>query len=232
MDLVVTTPGVSTATVRTALDSESESRDRLLVIDRATRCGSTTVDPTDSRLRDPRRLGTTRSTGSSSVSEAGRRRRGGSNRGSTVPSRLFRSAMGSGAVVIASDNSERRLKRSRTNPSVMSRRLSMGIDVLDRQLDGGIPTGSIVLFSADPASQSELLLYEVTAVRTALYLTTIRSDQAVQDALDRTSRYTRVGEPTIRDIGVEAPLDQGNKLLGTLPTESTLIVDTLDPLER
>jgi len=108
----------------------------------------------------------------------------------------------------------------------------MGIDVLDRQLDGGIPTGSIVLFSADPASQSELLLYEVTAVRMALYLTTIRSDQAVQDALDRTSQYTRVGEPTIRDIGVEAPLDQANKLLGTLPTESTLIVDTLDPLER
>jgi KaiC/GvpD/RAD55 family RecA-like ATPase len=114
----------------------------------------------------------------------------------------------------------------------MSRRLSTGIDVLDRQLDGGIPTGSIVLFSADPASQSELLLYEVTAVRMALHLTTIRSDQAVQDALDRTSRYTNVGEPTIRDIGVEAPLDQGNKLLGTLPTESTLIVDTLDPLER
>jgi KaiC/GvpD/RAD55 family RecA-like ATPase len=114
----------------------------------------------------------------------------------------------------------------------MSRRLSTGIDVLDRQLDGGIPTGSIVLFSADPASQSELLLYEVTAVRMALYLTTIRSDQAVQDALNRTRQYTRVGEPTVRDIGVEAPLDQANKLLGTLPMESTLIIDTLDPLER
>ena len=114
----------------------------------------------------------------------------------------------------------------------MSRRLSTGIDVLDRQLDGGIPTGSIVLFSADPASQSELLLYEVTAVRMTLYLTTIRSDQAVQDALDRTSRYTTVGEPTIRDIGVEAPLDQANKLMGTLASESTLIIDSLDPLER
>ena len=114
----------------------------------------------------------------------------------------------------------------------MSRRLSTGIDVLDRQLDGGIPTGSIVLFSADPASQSELLLYEVTAVRMTLYLTTIRSDQAVSDALERTSRYTTVGDPTIRDIGVEAPLDQGNKLLGTLPAESTLIIDSLDPLER
>ena len=114
----------------------------------------------------------------------------------------------------------------------MSRRLSTGIDVLDRQLDGGIPTGSIVLFSADPASQSELLLYEVTAVRMTLYLTTIRSDQAVQDALDRTSQYTTVGEPTIRDIGVEAPLDQANKLMGTLASESTLIIDSLDPLER
>ncbi|MFW6320206.1 MAG: RAD55 family ATPase [Halohasta sp.] len=114
----------------------------------------------------------------------------------------------------------------------MSRRLSTGIDVLDRQLDGGIPSGSVVLFTADPASQSELLLYEVTAVREALYLTTLRSEQAVQDALDRTSRYTRVGEPTIRDIGVEAPLDGANKLIGTLPEESTLIVDSLDPLER
>ena len=114
----------------------------------------------------------------------------------------------------------------------MSRRLSTGIDVLDRQLDGGIPTGSIVLFSADPASQSELLLYEVTAVRMSLYLTTIRSDQAVQDALDRAGRYTNVGEPTIRDIGVEAPLDQANKLMGTLTSESTLIIDSLDPLER
>ncbi len=114
----------------------------------------------------------------------------------------------------------------------MSRRLSTGIDVLDRQLDGGIPTGSIVLFSADPASQSELLLYEVTAVRMTLYLTTIRSDQAVEDALERTRRYTNVGEPTIRDIGVEAPLDQANKLMGTLASESTLIIDSLDPLER
>ena len=50
MDLVVTTPGVSTAVLRPPL--ESESREGPLVIDRATRCGSTTVDPTTaSRLR-------------------------------------------------------------------------------------------------------------------------------------------------------------------------------------
>jgi len=89
----------------------------------------------------------------------------------------------------------------------MSRRLSTGIDVLNRQLDGGIPTGSIVLFSADPASQSELLLYEVTAVRMALYLTTIRSDQAVQDALDRTSRYTNVGDCFVEIVAVVQPVN-------------------------
>ncbi len=114
----------------------------------------------------------------------------------------------------------------------MSRRLSTGIDVLDRQLDGGLPAGSIVLFSAPPASQSELFLYEFTAVRPTLYLTTIRSDQAVQDALDRTRLQTRVGTPTIREIGADSPLDQANKLISALSTESTLIVDTVDQLER
>ncbi len=50
MDLVVATPGVSTATLRPTL--ESESREEPLVIDRATRCGATTVDPTTAtRLR-------------------------------------------------------------------------------------------------------------------------------------------------------------------------------------
>lgn len=44
MDLVITTPGVNTALLRTGLDSSRQAA--LLVFDRATRCGSTTVDPT------------------------------------------------------------------------------------------------------------------------------------------------------------------------------------------
>jgi len=47
-------------------------------------------------------------------------------------------------------------------------RLSTGVDILDRQLDGGIPPGSIVLLAADPASQSELFLYELAGVRATL----------------------------------------------------------------
>jgi KaiC/GvpD/RAD55 family RecA-like ATPase len=112
----------------------------------------------------------------------------------------------------------------------MVERLPTGINVLDRQLDGGVPAGSIVVLTADPVSQSELLLYELTAARRTLYLTTVRSEQAVLDAIDRTS--TRVGSPTVRDIGGDAALDKANRLMGQLPEAANMIVDVVDPLER
>ncbi|WP_129115694.1 RAD55 family ATPase [Halegenticoccus tardaugens] len=112
----------------------------------------------------------------------------------------------------------------------MAGRLPTGITVLDRRLGGGIPAGSLVLLSASPASQSELFLHELTAARGTLYLTTIRSAEAVQDAFDRSS--ARVGKPTIRDVGSDAPLDHANRLVGALPDDSNLIVDAVDVLER
>lgn len=112
----------------------------------------------------------------------------------------------------------------------MVNRLATGIEVLDRKLQGGIPAGSIVAIVADPASQSELLLYELTAARGTLYLTTERSATAVQDAIDRTS--ARVGNPNIRDIGGDAPLDQANQLVKALPESANLIIDPIDVLER
>ncbi len=112
----------------------------------------------------------------------------------------------------------------------MANRLPTGISVLDCQLGGGIPSGSIVLLSATPASQSELFLYELTAARGTLYLTTVRSSTAVQDALDRST--TRIGRPTIRDIGGDAPLDHANRLIGALPEGANLIIDVVDVLER
>lgn len=108
--------------------------------------------------------------------------------------------------------------------------LPTGISVLDRELGGGIPAGSIVLLVAPPASQAELFLYELTTTRGTLYLTTVRSEAAVQDALDRTPG--RVGKPTIRDIGGDTPLDNANSLVRDLPQGANLILDVMDPLER
>jgi KaiC/GvpD/RAD55 family RecA-like ATPase len=112
----------------------------------------------------------------------------------------------------------------------MSKRLPTGITVLDRQLDGGLPAGSIVYLGARPASQSELILYELTAARGTLYLTTARSVEAVRDALERSSVQT--GNPTVRDVDGDGPVDQAHRLIRGLPDEANLIVDIVDVLER
>lgn len=112
----------------------------------------------------------------------------------------------------------------------MGRRLPTGIDVLDRKLEGGLPAGSVVALTASPASQSELLLYELAVPRGTLYLTTERSTEAVRDAFDRTTVPT--GTPEVEGLAGEAPLDRATALSETLAEGSTLIVDPVDPLER
>ncbi|MFB6106838.1 MAG: RAD55 family ATPase [Halobacteriaceae archaeon] len=112
----------------------------------------------------------------------------------------------------------------------MAGRLSTGIEVLDRRLDGGFPPGSIVAYVAPPASQAELLLYELTRARPTLYLTTERTEQSVQDALDRTPAPT--GDPRIRYVSGDAPLDNAQRLFRNISGEANLIVDTVDVLER
>jgi KaiC/GvpD/RAD55 family RecA-like ATPase len=112
----------------------------------------------------------------------------------------------------------------------MADRLPTGISVLDRQLGGGIPPGSILLLSADPASQSESLLYEFAAARGTLYVTTIRSEQAVRDAIDR--YRGAMGRLSVRDAGDYPPIDNATRLVKDLPENSNLIVDVVDPLEN
>jgi archaellum biogenesis ATPase FlaH len=111
----------------------------------------------------------------------------------------------------------------------MTNRLRTGIDVLDRKLDGGIPAGSIVVLTAHPASQAELFLYELTATRGTLWLSLDRTAEAITDSIQNTPAKT--GDPTVRHISGEAPLDNAGKLISALPETSNLIVDPLDVLE-
>lgn len=112
----------------------------------------------------------------------------------------------------------------------MEGRLHTGIDVLDRKLDGGIPPGCVVAYTAEPASQSELLLYELTAARGTLYITTQRSDDAVRHALE--ASMAAVGSPTVRHLDSDDPLEEATRLIGALPDGANLIIDPVDVLER
>lgn len=111
----------------------------------------------------------------------------------------------------------------------MENRLRTGIDVLDRKLNGGIPSGSIVALCARPASQAELFLYELTATRGTLYLSLDRSEEAVSDSIENSPSET--GDPTVRHIPGEAPLDNAGKLVSALPETSNLIIDPVNVLE-
>lgn len=112
----------------------------------------------------------------------------------------------------------------------MSERLKTGISALDRELDGGIPSGSIVALAAAPASQAELFLYELTAARGTLYLSVDRTSDAVAKSIENAP--TTTGDPTVRDVTGDAPLDNASKLIAALPDSSNLIVDPIDVLER
>lgn len=112
----------------------------------------------------------------------------------------------------------------------MAARLSTGVEVLDRQLGGGIPAGSVVSFVAPAASQSELFLYELTTARDTLYLTADRTEDAVRDALEATGAPT--GDPRIRYVAGDSPLDTARRLFRNAGEDSGLVIDPVDPLER
>lgn len=105
-----------------------------------------------------------------------------------------------------------------------------GIRALDRQLDGGVPPGSIILFTAPPASQSEQFLYEFANPRDTLYSTTVRSKESVRDAMFRSPVHI-ANEPKIEEH-TESQINQIKDGLRRLESETTLIVDTIDPLEH
>lgn len=109
-------------------------------------------------------------------------------------------------------------------------RLETGIQVLDRKLDGGLPPGAVVAYMAPPASQSELLLYELTAARGTLYLTTQRTDELVRSAIEQSTGPT--GSPTIRTVDSEDPLAEAERLVRALPDGANLVIDSMEPLER
>jgi KaiC/GvpD/RAD55 family RecA-like ATPase len=59
-------------------------------------------------------------------------------------------------------------------------RLPTGIGLLDRNLNGGLPDGALVYFSANPKSMPEVFLYELTTPRKTLYITTHKNPKYIK----------------------------------------------------
>ncbi|PAU84247.1 transcriptional regulator [Halorubrum salipaludis] len=124
--------------------------------------------------------------------------------------------------------------------------LPTGISVLDREFGGGLPSGSVVVLKADPASQSELIVDRFSRPRECRYLTTVRSADAVEASLalggaeagddgesdgERGDSEGGAGETVVEETDREAPLDDVLATAAELSDGATLVVDSVEPLE-
>jgi len=109
-------------------------------------------------------------------------------------------------------------------------RLTTGVDVLDREIAGGLPPGSVVAYQAPAASQGELLLYELTRPRPTLYLTTDRTEDDVSDAIENANAPT--GDPYVQLIRGDDEIDAARRGFRQAFDGMTVIVDPVDNLER
>lgn len=105
---------------------------------------------------------------------------------------------------------------------------STGIDLLDRRINGGLPPGSILCFTAPPASQSEEFLYQFTKPRQTIYSTTVRTEYSVQEALEESIQQSSA---TVKEH-TKSPMNEIKQTVGLLEESATLIIDTIDPIEK
>ncbi len=95
---------------------------------------------------------------------------------------VFDRKAGNGAATITSDSgvdltigeTEAPQTTRITTEPVVSPVKSTGIGLLDRNLNGGLPAGTVVYFSADPGSMAEVFLYQLSSSKKTYYFTTSR----------------------------------------------------------
>lgn len=107
-----------------------------------------------------------------------------------------------------------------------ARRLPTGVPAVDSALGGGLFPGTITAFSG-PADHSERLLSQLPTQRNALYVTTSRSEQEIEDALGPSD----TGVTRIAELDDDGPIRQTTELIERLPDDTTFVVDTVDALE-
>lgn len=112
----------------------------------------------------------------------------------------------------------------------MSSTLSTGIRALDRELGGGIPSGSLVTLLAEPASQAELLLAGLAGGRDTAYLSSERASTAVTAGL-RNQRGP-YDDLVVSRLDHDAPVVDAVDHLEQVPEDGLFVVDPVETLER
>lgn len=108
----------------------------------------------------------------------------------------------------------------------MGSRLTTGIRSLDKELGGGLPPGSLVVFTTPPDAQSELLLHALARERETLYLTTVRPEEEIRAEFGDEQVLSPVyARP-------DALLSQPETYLERIDADMNVVINTIDEIER
>lgn len=103
-----------------------------------------------------------------------------------------------------------------------------GLDGLDEHLGGGIPPGNIVVLTAPPDSQSELMLYQFAAATDTRYLSTFRPADEIEEVV--ASQFPEADIPVERVLDETLLEDPGGQFDGL--DGHGVVIDTATELER
>lgn len=112
----------------------------------------------------------------------------------------------------------------------MADRLSTGVAVIDRHMEGGVPKGSLLAISAPPESQSDLLLTAAASAADTHVVTTTRSAEAVLQQFK--SRRIKTTNLTFQAVDPAAFAADPDTVLDAVPSDGYLIIDGFEEFER
>lgn len=137
----------------------------------------------------------------------------------------------------------------------MVEELSTGVTGLDRRLGGGLEAGSLLAIVTTPATQSHALIHELMEERPTLYITTMRSQAAIERELqlahngnisvtvEEVSNATSLDNDALKqltddrtytaEIGdKEVVLDDVYEEIQRIDGRANVVIDATNPLER
>lgn len=112
----------------------------------------------------------------------------------------------------------------------MTRSVSTGVRALDRELGGGIPSGSLVTLLAEPASQAELFLASFAAEHDTAYLSSERAPTTVTAGLR--SHRGPYDDLVVTQLDHDAPVVDAIDHVDQIPENGLFVVDPVETLER